>query len=465
MVLMRHRSGSSYFLLLRVLLFFSASSVFSVLIFCLPLSAQDQPSDAAEITRDLLFLAPEEMPRVPGGAARPVALGRSFQYTFGPDGQWLIDDRIGHPRRAEGPDAKRGKVPFTWGGAQYALAGHSDDDRAMLEVLKSGEAEPLVEAFLWNRELLAAAWFPILQKQKRGMTPDRFRQDLEVADPLIYALQAAGDFLWVALGHSTGEAEVGLGTIIRFDLRARQAKLYQPPELATCAVTQMLVASDNSVWFAAQRQYEGTILPCAGVMRLDPATGEIRKIAPAGNPQVSSVVTLIGESEGVWIGTDSGICKGSANGRWQCWRIVPTVSLKTETPVSNRPGEKPSGKLSPGDYEVLWANVGFYEVATKDSLDAWLAADDFAEAAARNFDIEPYKLLNTASPPAVIRLLDKPGGDPLGGAISYRAPLEKLPAPQGTPPGWVRVRAHIGWIPRGNVQVVPKIVPVESPAK
>jgi hypothetical protein len=27
----------------------------------------------------------------------------------------------------------------------------------------------------------------------------------------------------------------------------------------------------------------------------------------------------------------------------------------------------------------------------------------------------------------------------------------------------VRVRARIGWIPRGELQVMPKLVPVESP--
>ncbi len=460
---MRYCSRFSCSSLSRLFLFFSVSfvlPVFSVLIFCPSLSAQDQPSDAAEITRDLLFLAPSGLDAQVRKPAAATFVSRQFQYTYAASGEWAVEPLKGGSAEASG--ARRGKAPFTWSGAQYTLAGHSDDDRAMLEVLKSGNPDPLVEAFLWNRELLATAWFPMLRKQKRGMTADQFRQDLEVADPLIYALQTAGDSLWVALGHSTGEAEVGLGTVIRFDLRAKQAKLYQPPELATCAVTQMLVASDNSVWFAAQRQYEGTILPCAGVMRLDPATGEIRKIAPAGTPLGDSVVTMIAESEGIWIGTDSGICKGSASGPWQCWRIVPTISLKTETLVSNRPGEKPSGKLAPGDYEVLWANVGFYEVVTKDSLDAWLAADDFAEAAARNFDAEPYKLLNTASPPTAIRLLDKPGGDPLGGAVSYRAALEKLPTSQGTPPGWVRVRARIGWIPRGDLKVVPKLVPVES---
>src|SRR2546427_6593368 len=44
------------------------------------------------------------------------------------------------------------------------------------------------------------------------------------------------------------------------------------------------------------------------------------------------------------------------------------------------------------------------------------AGDDFAEAAARNFDAEPYKLLNSANGgPAPIRPLVKPGGDPLAG--------------------------------------------------
>jgi hypothetical protein len=423
-------------------------------------SSQEQPSDAVEITRDLLFLAPQRMEAKKTGAT---FLSRGFRYTFAANGEWTVEPL--KDASAEIPGARRGKAPFTWKGAQYALVGHSDDDRAMLEVRKDGDAAPLGEAFLWNRESLAAAWFPALQKEKRGMTAEQFRQDLEVADPLIYAMQVVDDLLWVALGHSTGEAEVGLGTVIRFDLAAKQAKLYQPPEVATCAVTQMLIASDNSVWFAAQRQYEGTILPCAGLMRLDPSSGEIGKIALASILPADLIVTVIGEAGGIWVGTDSRLCKGAATGPWQCWRVVPTVALKSETPVSNRPGEKPSGKLAPGDYEVLWANVGFYEVATKDSLDAWLAADDFAEASARNFDAEPYKLLNTASPPAAIHLLDKPGGEPAGAATTYRARLEKLPAPQGTPAGWVRVRARIGWIPRGDLQVVPKLVPVESAAK
>jgi hypothetical protein len=115
---------------------------------------------------------------------------------------------------------------------------------------------------------------------------------------------------------------------------------------------------------------------------------------------------------------------------------------------------------------VRWANTAFLEVVTKDSFDAWIAADDFQEAAARNFDLEPYKLLNTSSGgPAPIRLLAKPGGDsPAAGALVYRAALERLSSPAPAPAGWEHVRAHIGWIERKNLEVLPKIVPAEAPA-
>jgi hypothetical protein len=68
-------------------------------------------------------------------------------------------------------------------------------------------------------------------------------------------------------------------------------------------------------------------------------------------------------------------------------------------------------------------------------------------------------LLNTTSGGAApIRPLAKPGGEPLNGALVYRAPLEKLAAATGTPNGWVHVRARTGWIARKNLEVTPKLV-------
>jgi hypothetical protein len=163
--------------------------------------------------------------------------------------------------------------------------------------------------------------------------------------------------------------------------------------------------------------------------------------------------------------TDAGICtlvKNSEND-WSCRRFVPTATLHEAAQVANRPGDKPYGQLKPGDYEVLWANQNFLEVVTADSYDAWLAADDYAEAVARNFDAEPYKLLNTTSGGAApIRPLAKPGGEPLNGALVYRAPLEKLAAAAGMPNGWAHVRARTGWIARKNLEVTPKLVAAQK---
>ena len=59
-----------------------------------------------------------------------------------------------------------------------------------------------------------------------------------------------------------------------------------------------------------------------------------------------------------------------------------------------------------------------------------------------------------------MRLVEKPGGDPLTGAVVYRAALERAPAKPADPPaspGWTRVRARIGWISREGLVVAPEI--------
>ncbi|MFY9583274.1 MAG: hypothetical protein WAR21_02130, partial [Candidatus Acidiferrales bacterium] len=64
-----------------------------------------------------------------------------------------------------------------------------------------------------------------------------------------------------------------------------------------------------------------------------------------------------------------------------------------------------------------------------------------------------------------IRLLAKPGGDPLAGALVYRAPLERMGSP--TPAGWQRVRARVGWISRKGLEVAPvvrRVPPASGPA-
>jgi hypothetical protein len=437
-------------------------------------AAQDAPLDASETSRDLLYLAPSRAgQRVTGDVVWTAYVGTRFDYARRNETEWMI-----HPGAAEkGKPAER-KGVTTFG--EYELVGASDDDRATLALRNKASQEVLATVTVWERDQLVEAWLPELRKQKRGLTADGLRQDLEVADPQVRAIdrlaivsKSAGEgSILVAVGQSTGESELGLATIVKFDVDTRTSKVYHPPGMLTCEVSTLGVTASvqkpiATVWFGTSTIREGAIAPCGGLFKLDPETRGVTAAPGATNPPIGSVVTLLssGWQGALDVATDAGICglAGRSEEHWTCWRFVPTATLKDAMPVANRPGDKPYGQLKPGDYEVLWANQNYLEVATPDSFDAWLAADDYAEAVAHNFDVEPYKLLNTASGgPAPIRPLAKPNGEPLNGALVLRAPLEKLVAPAGTPNGWVRIRARTGWIARAKLEVTPKLISVQK---
>jgi hypothetical protein len=453
---------------------FFAFSVFSVLIPLLVFSsfAQNPPAlDSSEISRDLLFLAATRVVVLgEGDAAEKVFAGSKFQYRIigitGGD-KWEVS-------RAKTSEAfslttKKHKATLVVG-APYDVATQSDDDRAILSVTPKGK-EPIT-ALLWNRDQLLSTWFPILKKERPDLDEGRFREDLEVADAEIYKIDESIDEAWIAAGYSTGEAELGLGSIVHFDKTSNQFRVYHPRELATCAIVDLLDVTreldKNStrpgLWVVSRRQDDGVLRACETLMSFDHRADQLSGKSESAHLPGSMVMVMYSLNSRLYLATDAGLCSlDIAQDEWQCSRVVPSVTLKKETPSSNRPGDKPYGNLKPGEYEVLWANQNYLEVATKDSFDAWLAADDYAEAAANHFDTEPYKLLNTSNGgPAPIRPLDKPKGEPLHGALAYRAPLEKLPTPPGTPDGWVRIRARIGWIPRDKLDVVPKLIPVEK---
>lgn len=494
--------------------FLTVSSLFCLLASVPPSFAQNPPADAAEISRGLLYLAPAAVQVPPSGSPAIVFSVPGFNYEFTPSAGWKVTPNEWAPEPDSSGRESLQKHKFTLGGGEYTLAGSSDDDRAVLALYRVGAAEPLATAMLWTREQLVAPWLPVAQQRKKTLTAAALQQDLEIADPFLYAAEVSGDSVWVAVGHSIGESEYGLGSVVRFDVKEGKAAVFQPAELATCAVTHLLLLAPDSLLLGARRQDEGAIRPCAGLVRFQPSTGKIEKLASAGTLLENSVVTQLhgpapDSSRGpdpLWVSTDRGICKGapafapdSSRGApaisWTCWRVVPTIHVEEELTVFNKPGEKSGSGLPLGDYEVLWANAAFFEIATKDSYDAWLAADDFRDLAARNFDAEPWKLLNTATGFAPVRPLAKPGGKALEqGTLVYRAPLEKLPAapaassstpgthsasatPAATtspaPAGWVKVRVRAGWIERADLQIVPRIIlfapppepePVQPPA-
>jgi hypothetical protein len=301
-------------------------------------------------------------------------------------------------------------------------------------------------------------WSEALGKESPGHDPDA--DSYSASEPEVCAVADDGAHLWLAVCYYGGEGSLGLGSVVRFDPRTNETKLFQPPQLATTSITHVAMAG-GALWLGTQHFGEGHIQPTAGLVRFDPATGAVRSYATGSSPLLGSIVTALrGEGSTLWVASDEGICRIGVEGvpeSWTCWRVAPVVRITAAVAVSNRPGGKPRRQLPPGTYEVRWANVAFLEVLTPDAMEGWLEADDLEDYMARHFDARGYELANTYGGGAgVMRLVEKPDGDPLSAAQVYRAPLELVGPPDSK--GWQRVRARAGWIPRAGLAVQPSLV-------
>ena len=434
-------------------------------------AAQQPPVDAAEISRDLLYHPARLIESSWAGPELRLAVFRAAEFTYrllGPANQWEVVREKNAKAAAVVAPLKIYRSDRL--GADYSLAAASTDDEGILNIRGPAGGEPLARVRLWERRQLAAAWLEFLRQDAPGLTAEALAKDLEIADPEVAGVADDGAYLWLAIRYSTGEGSRGVGTLVRFDPKTNEAKIYQPTELATSSITH-IVSAGGALWLGTHLQGEGGIAATKGLVRFNPASGEVRSYLPGSSPLVGRIVTALANSGGtLLVATDAGTCRveraGSQQENWTCWRIVPTVQLGSPAPVSNRPGVPPGGQLPAGGYEVRWANVTYVEVLTADWIEGWVATDDFEDYVRRNFDGEAYELANTSGGGATpIRLVAKPGGDPLAGALVYRAPLERVGSP--TPAGWQLVRARVGWISRKNLEVAPvvrRVPPASAPA-
>lgn len=418
--------------------------------------AQRPPVDAADISRDLLYHPARAIESRDGAVIFRAA---EFTYTLDPaTGSW----KVTREKNALPTEKSLKSYSSLRLGVVYNLKGESTDDEGILEIRSGADPEPLLRLALWNRSQLAAAWAAKMREETPELTENQLVKDLEPAEPEVAAVVDDGMNLWFAIRHYDGEGWLGLGTIVKFDPKEKQARPFQPRALATSSVTQM-VAGGGNFWLGTLWQREGGDEPAGGLTRFDPASGEVQSYRPGKSQLVGSVVTgLRAEEKQLWVATDAGMCRVMLPGElWACWRIAPMVRLRGPVPVSNQPGGKSGGNLPAGSYEVRWANTGFLEVLTPDWIDGWISTEDFQEYARRNFDAAPYELGNSSAGSAsAMRLLEKPGSDPLGAAVVFRAALERTPEKPGEPPapaGWTRARARIGWISREGLVVSPEI--------
>jgi len=405
----------------------------------------DTPPDAAGISLSLLYHPAE---RIEVSSSRITFRAQQFTYTFNPaTSQWAI-------AREKHDVEPRGVTRYLHAasGTEFRFRGSSTDDAGILEIYRGAEEDPLAKLELWNRGRLAAVWLGPLQRDNPRMSLDQLRQELEPSEPEVGAVADDGADLWLAIRYYAGEGVHGIGTLVRLDPGFGETRAFQPAELATASISTM-VATPGSLWLGTHDEGEGAILPAVGLARFNPASGEVKSYL--GKIAGQMVTALLAQPDALWIGTDAGICRiALPDESTQCWRIVPRVTLAAETAVSDHPGSKPRGKLPAGAYEVRWANAGFLEVVTPDAMEGWIETDDLAEYVKHDFDQRPYELANTYGGGAgVMRLLDEPDSDPMEAAQVYRAALETIGAPNAQ--GWQRVRARVGWIARGKLEVAP----------
>jgi hypothetical protein len=406
------------------------------------LLAQQRPADAAEISLDLLYHPARRIEFTQQGAIFRAA---QFTYRFrAEDGRW----EVAREKNAD-PDAGRAMKSYANArlGGELRFNGVATQNEGILELRRSDAPEPLARLTLWTRQQLAAAW------------PDYSREapDFEPAEPEVAAVADDGTHLWLAIKYSYGEGWLGLGALVQFDPQTNEAKVYRPSELATSSISAVVAAGDV-LWLGTDRHGEGSISPTAGLVRFNPQTAELRSYLPETSPLQGRIVTALAtEGDLLWVATDAGICRITLpQEEWACWHISPAVHLAVPVAVASRPGGPARGRLPAGDYEVRWANAAFLEVITSDATDGWVATDDLQEYVRERFFTDAFELWNVYTGGAApMRLLETPAGDPLSGAQVYRAVLERVGSP--TPEGWQRVRARIGWISRGKLEVEPRV--------
>ena len=419
------------------------------------LRPQQPPADAAEIARDLLY---QPALRIEAGAGGIVFRGERFTYRFeAASSQWTVL-REKNSAVSELPRAVR-THRHEPSDTTYRFVAAESDNEGILEVrpFTDAEGEPLARVRLWTRQQLAEAWVDEQRVESPRLTEQRLREELEVAEPEVAAMVEDGGYLWLAIRYYAGEGFLGLGTIVRFEPKTNEARIYRSAELETSSVTHM-VATAGKLWLGTMHEGEGLVGPTAGLVRFDQATEEFRAYRPGKSALMGSIVTALNaDQDFLWVATDAGICRVDlAAEKWRCWRVVPTVQLTAPVPVSNRPGGEPRGHLPARAYEVRWANAGYFEVVTPDAMEGWVDHKDFEDYAQRQFDARAYELANTYGGGAgVMRLLEEPGASPLNAAQVFRAPLERVGEPDEE--GWLQVRARVGWIRRDNLEITPQI--------
>jgi len=340
---------------------------------------------------------------------------------------------------------------FQLSGFTVAACGKESREEGVLELRRGDcDGEVLGQYSLWTREEGAKA-----QLSDPKDLPEVLEY-AEAAEPFVSGVASLQGHLWLAIGHYGSEGSRGVGTLVRLNPRDFTAELRKPPELADSTLGPM-VAAGGRLWIGTFFFGEGADFPTHGLVEYDPSSGAVKSYLPGNSSIVGRLVlALAAEGKRLWVATENGICSvGLPEERWTCWRIVPTVEVTASTPVSSAPTFPPRGALKAGEYQVLWVKGEWLEVLTPDAVVGWERLESirfgqppFDDAHELLFDRDPF-------PPC-----DLLRGEPLDRAPFVAEPcrgrLERIS--EAAKDGWMMARARIGWINKGNLQIVPKLM-------
>jgi hypothetical protein len=197
--------------------------------------------------------------------------------------------------------------------------------------------------------------------------------------PRITAAVTDGQHIWWAIAFEQGEGNNGIATIVSYQPQTNQFTLFQPQEIASQQITDLVVTGDENapiLWLGTKISGEGNPnIPAYGLVAYrpnlaNPRSGNLNAYTVHNSPLVGAIPTQLEvEGDTLWVYTGNGVCQvqwqaAENRDRWSCWRFALMAKLPSEVPIYRGLLEKtPAATLSntQGEIEVLWSHPLDYQ--------------------------------------------------------------------------------------------------------
>ncbi len=198
--------------------------------------------------------------------------------------------------------------------------------------------------------------------------------------PQITAAVTNGQRIWWSIAFEQGEGNSGITTIVSYEPQTDQFTLFQPQEIASQQITDLVVTGDAdapTLWLGTKISGEGNPhIPAYGLVAYrpdlaNPNSGSLNAYTVHNSPLVGAIPTQLEVAgDTLWVGTGNGVCQlqwqaAENPDRWLCWRFALMAKLPAEVPIYRGLLEKtPAATLSNtqgGEIEILWSHPLDYE--------------------------------------------------------------------------------------------------------